>query len=713
MNLFSRLKSHSQNARTVTAASFLLIVPMLLIPGSASASQGLLPPGLIGPQLEKIQIPSFITDSVDREALLAEDAAIADATRGIGPLRFAVAQTVSLSAVTGGEWTEIAQGWELWRLEIRSPGSLSLSSRIENFDLPPGAQMWIYDADGAQVRGPFTAGDKDRMGGLSTPIILGENMVLELMVPPHQRGLTHLEITEIYRGYRFFGEKPGATKRGDCNINVVCPEGDAWRDQIRSVARITYPDGGYTWLCTGNLLNNTTEDDRPLFLTAGHCQITESNAHTMQVYWNYESPTCDNFYGGSLSQFQIGATLLAEWGDASDPGTSAYGYGGDVRLVELDDEPAEDFDVHFAGWDASTAIPQAVVGIHHPSGDQKSISFENDALTVTRLYDDRGENNWLKVNDWDLGTTEGGSSGSCIFDQTSGLCVGTLSGGAAACGNNWPDWYGWIHRQWEGGGAPDSRLKDWLDPLDLGVTSLQGRDPGGITPPQTVWLIPAAASTPGYGTSDWKTQIGVANPSNEIVTASLFFVESGEEWPGRQLPGSHAIPAGGALFLDDVLADDKPTTGLMYVSLDSDETVVSTRTYNLAEGDVTFGQGIPGIRLDQTTSATSLVLPLVHSVPGRFRTNLGLVQTSATNFRVQVTVHDPAGLEIATKAYRTTSAYTQVNNLLNDLGVGAVELEGGWIEVTLTVGSPAFWTTYASVVDEDSNDPTYVLPVGK
>ena len=38
-------------------------------------------------------------------------------------------------------------------------------------------------------------------------------------------------------------------------------------------------------------------------------------------------------------------------------------------------------------------------------------------------------------------------------------------------------------------------------------------------------------------------------------------------------------------------------------------------------------------------------------------------------------------------------------------------MEGAWIEVQLMSPAPAFWTCYASVVDDRTNDPTYVLPV--
>lgn len=373
--------------------------------------------------------------------------------------------------------------------------------------------------------------------------------------------------------------------------------------------------------------------------------------------------------------------------------------------MELNAIPDPLFNVYYAGWDVSGRTPQSATGIHHPSGAVKAISFENDPLTEI------WGSHW-QVNDWDLGTTEPGSSGSCLFDQSNGLCIGTLSGGYAACGNDLEDWYGQTHKGWTGGGTADSRLSDHLDPLALGTTTLQGKNSSG-SGSTTQWLIPAAASTPGFGNSNWKTQITVANPSGETVNATLYFVAAGSSWPGSRLPGSHSIPAGGALYIDDPLADSYPTSGLMYVTVTSNKAVVSTRTYSLENGGATFGQGIPGIPLDTASSASSVILPLVHSTPDVFHTNLGIVQASAGSLLVRATIHDPSGTVVATKAYSQDTAFNQINDVFSNMGVGGQAIEGGWIEVELIGGSPAYWTAYASVVDDRTNDPTYSAGVAR
>lgn len=672
----------------------LCIITLITVPSVTGWAAGILPPGLVGPEMVALEIPTVHLEAFDPQVYVQQDLGKPTGPEDAGPARFAVGLDTSISPSNSGQWEELPDGRHLWRVEVAAPGALSLNLRIEDLNLPAGSRLWIHDPKGSQVHGPYAQKDRDPFGGLSTPIILGDHLVVEVAAPAGRKPDVQAVISGIHRGYRIFGEEVSNSKQGSCNIDVICPEGDDWRDQIRSVARYTVQISGSTYLCTGTLMNNTAEDERPLFLTADHCGVTDTTANTVVVYWNYESANCGDLSGGSLSQNQTGVTFLSTWD---------WDNGSDFTLLELNTVPSPLFNVYYAGWDVSGRVPQSATGIHHPSGAVKAISFENDPLT------EKWGSHW-QVNDWDLGTTEPGSSGSCLFDQSNGLCVGTLSGGYAACGNDLEDWFGQIHSSWTGGGTADSRLSDYLDPLATGATTLQGKNPSG-SGATTQWLIPAAASKPGYGTSNWKTQIAVANPSSATITAALYFVAEGSSWPGSMLPGTHSIPAGGALYIDDPLADLNPTSGLMYVTVTSSKAVVSTRTYTLENGSATFGQGIPGIPLDTAKSATSLILPLIHSAPDAFHTNLGIVQTSAGSLLVRATVHGPSGTIIAAKAFAQDAAFRQINDVFSNMGIGGQSIEGGWIEVELIGGSPAYWTAYASIVDDRTNDPTYLAGV--
>ena len=692
----------------ITWSLLVAIAVIVVATGNATAAFGGLPPSALPGAKALEEVQQMVMPQVDVESLLADDVLREGAGRPVAP-RYAQGLPVTWTPDNSGTWETLADGSHIWRLRITSPGALSLSLGLSRFELPAGAALWIHDTEGAQVQGPYTVANRNAAGGLWTAIVLGDEVVVELELSSGARRVPELEISSVNHGYRFFGAHGAAAdlKRGSCNVNVTCPEGNRWRDQIRSVALIAFTSGGQGFICTAQLVNNTAEDDTPYLLTAQHCIDAPEVAPTIVAYWNYETATCDDFFGGDRSQNQSGATLVASLPQSTE---------SDFALVELDQQPDPAFDVFFAGWDARENPPQASVSIHHPGFldfDQKSISFDADPVTVTSYLGTTspGNGNFLRVADWDVGTTEKGSSGACLFDEQSGLCVGMLSGGFAACGNDQPDWYGRLHRQFAWGATPESRLSDWLDPLGTGALFLTGKDPGTKTRTTQAWLIPAAGSAPGVGTSNWKSQITVTNPSGETRNALVYFVEKASKWPGTLLSGPHMITPDESLFLDDPLLAENPTSGLMYVVVDGDGTAAFSRIYNLTTDGATFGQGMPAIPLNLATNSTELILPLVHSGPGHFRTNVGIIQTSSGVFGVNISIYSRSGELLAEKGYQSKNAWWQINDIFGKVGIGDLTVEGGWIRVTLVKGSPAFWTTYATVIDAQTDDPTYVQPV--
>jgi len=182
----------------------------------------------------------------------------------------------------------------------------------------------------------------------------------------------------------------------------------------------------------------------------------------LRVYWNYENSWCREPWStesgqggdGDLTQTQRGATERAD-GSASD-----------FCLVELDDAPLPEWNVFWAGWDRSGTQATTAVCIHHPNVQEKRISFENDPTTSA------SGGRMVRVNDYDAGSTEGGSSGAPLYNQNHHY-IGQLQGGSAACGNDGYDVFGAFAWSWEGA-TPADRLKDWLDPLSTGAETLTG-----------------------------------------------------------------------------------------------------------------------------------------------------------------------------------------------------------------------------------------------
>lgn len=454
--------------------SFVLILfvwlQLLVFNLQSDQAQGPLPGDLS--QVQILRLPP-----VDVQRLLQEDQ-----QRAIQrlPLRFAQPITVQVSPARHGAWDQLDANTRRWRLRIISADARSLNLGFSRYVMPAGGRLVIYTPNHQQTIGPFTSEDNETHGQLWTPLLASDDIIIDVTLPAEAASQLELELTSVNYGYAEFGQA-SPDKSGSCNIDVICPAGDNWRDEIRSAARYTISG---SIICSGSLVNNTTQDLTPYFLTANHCGggIDAVNAPSMVVYWNYETSICGGTPDGSLTQFNTGAIFRA-----------AYS-ASDFALVELDDPIDAAFNIYWAGWDNSSADPINATTIHHPSGDEKRISFENDPTTTTSYLNTAvpGDGTHLRITDWDSGTTEPGSSGSPLFNQNK-LVVGQLHGGVAACSNNSSDWYGRLSVSWAGGGAADSRLSDWLDPGNTGLTALNGTDVLNVTPASLNVCVPTAA----------------------------------------------------------------------------------------------------------------------------------------------------------------------------------------------------------------------------
>ena len=515
--LFTSQKSDYRSAFvTLVTLVFSLVVLALAAPMALGAPDAPINPMAIeGPVANEFsvlaaeQLSAVVTVPVDVAAALAEDSI--RESNGLAP-RFAMTENTWLTPEDSGTWEDLDARHQLWRTRISSPGAMSLNLGFTGFELPKGARLSIYPVGAKDVedyRGvlTFTIDDNEGHGQLWTPVILADDVVVELVLPRSERHNYRLELTAINKGYRYFGEnlaELGYDKAGTCNIDVVCPEGDDWRNEINSVGVIS--TGGSTF-CTGSMLNNTAADSTPYFLTADHCGINTTTAPSLVVYWNFQSVNCGDQSGGVLNQFMTGSTFLA--GSATS----------DFTLVEMNDPVDLAHEVSFAGWDKTSVDPTSATAIHHPSTDEKSISFEYDPTTTTTYLQNTvpGDGSHIRVTDWDVGTTEPGSSGSPLFDQNHRV-VGQLHGGYAACGNDLSDWYGRLSVSWP-------QIAQYLDPLSTGQDNIDtfapwasglqmsgtnlvasGNVGGPVTPTTTTYTV----SNSGTTTLDFEVTSDVA-----------------------------------------------------------------------------------------------------------------------------------------------------------------------------------------------------------
>lgn len=363
--------------------------------------------------------PVAVMPTVDADAMMAEDEArIAQGIKG--PYRFGFDHHVDLSLDNSGVWHTMPNGGRVWRLAIQCPGALSVNFEFHDYFLPEGAEVFVYNE--FETLGAFTMASSGGQESMGVTPIPGETFTIEYIEPAAVSGQGRLMIGQVTHAYRdVFGLSKGFGDSGACNNNVKCPMGDPWRDQIRSVAIIVAGGG----ICTGQMVNNCAQDATPYFLTARHCLPSNQNVNNWVYRFNWESPICTPSQNGPTNQSVSGSQLLAQVANA------------DAALIRFNNPVPVGYNVFYSGWDKSGTAPTNSIAIHHPSGDVKKISFDNNAA-VTATFG--GAQCWRILN-WESGTTEPGSSGSGLWNQA-GLLVGQLYGGQASCANNVNDYYG-------------------------------------------------------------------------------------------------------------------------------------------------------------------------------------------------------------------------------------------------------------------------------
>ena len=421
------------------------LVTMLLTPLFSQVSSGGVPKSIQAGL--STAVPSVILPQVDKEMLLAEDKI--EMAKDV-PYRFGTPFEVQYNLDNSGVWEDVAGG-RLWRLSIKSEDAYSINLLYDRYVLPEGAELFLYDQEMETVLGAFTSANNKIHETFSTSPTKGDVTILEYFEPGNAAFPGEIQINRVVHAYRdiFFNESRGYGDSGSCNNNVNCPEFDDWQNEVRAAAMIL--SSGGSRLCSGSLINNVRQDMTQYFLTANHCLGGESSWIFM---FNYQSAGCSNQDGPTYQTVQ-GSTLLAN--------SSASDFG----LVRLTETIPESYDVNYAGWSAENTPPLNPVGIHHPSGDIKKITFDYDT-GISDGWSGNDGSHW-RVADWEDGTTEPGSSGSPLYDANHRI-VGQLHGGEAYCAYNVNDYYGKVSTSWGYG------LKDYLDPDNTGLMVLDGID---------------------------------------------------------------------------------------------------------------------------------------------------------------------------------------------------------------------------------------------
>lgn len=353
--------------------------------------------------------PEMMMAAMDTQGYLKEDGVLDQSQ----PLRFGIERAIDIS-LANGQWVEV-QGGRLWRVDIAMSGALSSRLHISGLALADGQELALVSPDLEQSMSGVLTGSGDfgtgEAFGICGPTTRSR---IEWFVPTGQQvtALPFLEIVNAY-GYRdVFGmfDQLGGT----CSLNPACYP--AWANESNATAKLTFTSGGSGFLCSSQLMATTAADETPYISTANHCINTTAEANSAQFIFFFRSNTCAgaNSAGTTVSGADLTATYLT-----SDS----------TLLMARGTLPTG---VYWVGWsNTNPANSSASTGIHHPSGTAQAISF--GSKIATNNFCGAGSN-WSQLS-WTNGITEGGSSGSAIYLDSTHKMYGTLTCGASSCAN--------------------------------------------------------------------------------------------------------------------------------------------------------------------------------------------------------------------------------------------------------------------------------------
>ena len=576
-------------------------------------------------------------------------------------------------------------------LSFFSKDAYGIGLNFNQFYLTENSEMFIYDEGRTYYLGALTNQNNKSDNVFSTSIIKGEKIILELTVPINEVDDIQLHIDSIIHDstdiLNYYGTHNDSS-REDCNINVICSEGDDWRDQINGVVRVSMGSG----LCSASVINNTANDRTPYVLFADHCVSGSASGYVF--YFNYQSTSCIGT-SGSLNQSLSGSTLLASEDINSGP---------DFALLEMSSDIPESYNPFYVGWSRQTTPPEEAVGIHHPGADIKKISFTTDAVTSGGS----GNNYWEFR--YEQGRVIPGSSGSPFFDENKRQ-VGIASyiytnycdpSPDCYCSQQYDHGYGRFDRAWGLG------LSQYLDPLNSGTLTLDGISSSGIG------IVHDSYEDVPFQNSSLTFSATVTAYSGYIDAVELIY-DLGDGWRAEEMV---PIQLGSDTYRATI---DGLYDGMLikyYVSGVNSEGVVQTYPNNAPDSSILFILGdLPDLYSDDFESSSDWTIGDSSDTATAGIWELAVPEASFNDqgFQVQTGLdhtEDGSICYVTGNGYELDPSTNQNSASFDDVDGGSTTLFSSIYDLTSTDNAiVTYWRWYTNDIGDNGNSDKWIVRV--
>jgi len=395
-------------------------------------------------------------------------------------------------------------GINVWVLKFQSNEAFGLQFVFSDFQIPEAAKLFFYNEDRSFLLGAFTSENNTLDRKFSTQYVKGSTIYMEYVETANPEFEGSLILSEVVHVFKNVFTRSGPFSQGDaawCENDAMC-QSEIWDKEIRTVALILHKvNDNYYGFGSGALIRKADEyqdSESPYLLTASHINrdygetewLGDDKINDWIFLFNYQSVSCDDdnindspeaiqemmtqsVRGAEVISRDIGETNIEQ----SDYLLLKFKGGNTVGNLKQ-------YRVCYAGWekfDDYLNLNSQFVGIHHPLGNPKKISFSDNIFSSD--FQELGIYNydfWGTI--WNSGITEGGSSGSPLFNNQ-GRIIGHLAGGYSYCedtpvgGPGFPDNYGKFSTSFNAGG-----FRQYLDPYSK-YDYVNTYEPEGTPPP--------------------------------------------------------------------------------------------------------------------------------------------------------------------------------------------------------------------------------------
>jgi hypothetical protein len=238
----------------------------------------------------------------------------------------------------------------------------------------------------------------------------------------------------------------------------------------------------------------------------------------------------------------------------------------------------------------------------------------------------------------------------------------------------------------------------------------------GSSGPTTTYLLPSSAHVNGQNGSFFSTDLSLANRGGTDANLTLRFL--GHDRDGTTGPQQlRALAANKAVTYADILASifgvnatDAQNYGAILITADSASLKVLGQTSTPPPNGVgTFGQSVPAQSANDFVTPGSPKALIALREDSAFRTNAVLANATTSSVIVTLTLLAADGSTLGTTTRTLLPlGMTQVNNVVTALGALFGTTNAVLVVSTTTPGAQI--STYASAIDNSTNDPRTILP---